>query len=113
MKAHISDKQPMTKERLLKMMAQAVRINKDLWFVEGEKVRLKTKQIIERKDWANMNPKYKDFVTHNHDTIFTVHFEERHAKNHVLATLIEDTTDPKWLFWVGDFERIKEEIECK
>ena len=31
MKAHISDKQPMTKERLLKMMSQAVRVNKDLY----------------------------------------------------------------------------------
>ena len=106
MKAHISDKQPMTKERLLKMMAQAVRINKDLWFVEGEKVRLKTKQIIERKDWATKNKKYKDFVTSNHDTVFTVHFEEKYAKNHVLACLTEDTGDHKWLFWVGDFERV-------
>jgi hypothetical protein len=108
MKAHISDKQPITKERLLKMMAQAVRINKDLWFIEGEKVRLKTKQIIERKDWATKNKKYKDFVTSNHDTVFTVHFEEKYAKSHTIACLNEDTTDPKWLFWVGDFERVQD-----
>lgn len=108
MKAHISDRQPITKERLFKMMKQAVRINKDLWFVEGEKVRLKTKQIIERKDWVNRNPKYKDFITSNHDTVFTVHFEEKYAKGHAIACLNEDTSDPKWLFWVGDFERVAE-----
>lgn len=106
MKAHISDKQPMTRERLLKMMAQAVRINKDLWFVEGEKVRLKTKQITERKDWVTKNKKYKDFVTSNHDTVFTIHFEEKYAKNHVLACFEE--ADTKWLFWVGDLERVKD-----
>lgn len=108
MKAHISDKQPMTKERLLKMMSQAVRVNKDLWFVEGEKVTLDTARIIGRKDWMKKNPKYKEFVTSSADKVFTVHFEEKYAKNHVLACLIEDTNDPKWLFWVGDFKRVKD-----
>lgn len=107
MKAHISDKRPMTKERLLKMMSQAVRINKDLWFVEGEKVRLAIDKIIARKDWMKKNPKYKEFVTSSTGKVFTVHFEKKYAKNHILACLTEDTNDPKWLFWVGDFERVK------
>lgn len=110
MKAHIS-KAPITRERLLAMMAQAVRINKDLWLTEGDKVRLRTKQIIERKDWMKKNPKYKAFITNNHDTVFTVQFDAKFAKAHTLACLKEDTSDPKWLFWVGDLERVEHEKE--
>ena len=105
MKAHIRN-QPITRERLLSMMAQAVRINRDLFLAEGDKVRLKTDRIIQHKDWAGKNPNYKSFVTSNHDTVFTVQFEPKFAKDHTLACLKEDPSSPKWLFWVGDLEKV-------
>lgn len=67
----------------------------------GSKVKLKYNQIIARKDWDKLSKNYKTFVEENKDVEFTI--EETDAKNlFKMVSLREDTTDPKWLFWVGD-----------
>jgi hypothetical protein len=68
----------------------------------GSKVRLKYDQIVSRKDWETLNKKYKDFVETNKDIEFTVKIDENVHDMYKLVSLEEDTTEPKFLFWVGD-----------
>ena len=44
----------------------------------------------------------------NKDTVFTVEYDEKYKNKPSLVCLKEDTTDPKWLFWVGDLIEVKE-----
>jgi hypothetical protein len=68
----------------------------------GSKVRLKYDQITSREDWATLNQKYKNFVEANKDSEFTVQIDEKIHNMYKLVSLAEDTTEPKFLFWVGD-----------
>jgi hypothetical protein len=68
----------------------------------GSKVRLKYDQITSREDWATLNQKYKNFVEANKDNEFTVQIDEKIHNMYKLVSLAEDTTEPKFLFWVGD-----------
>lgn len=49
-----------------------------------------------------MNPKYKEFVEANADTVFTAHLEK--------DTLVSLKEQPEWIFWSGNLIRIKEVV---
>jgi hypothetical protein len=68
----------------------------------GSKVKLKYDQITCRKDWEELNQKYKDFVETNKDKELTVQIDEKVHNMYKLVSLEEDTMEPKFLFWVGD-----------
>lgn len=68
-------------------------------FQEGDKVKLDVEKIKRRKDYDKMNPKYKEFVESNVDTIFTAHLERE--------TLISFKEQPEWLFWSGSLIKVK------
>lgn len=76
---------------------------------EGDRVRLNMKSILEQPDYANMNPKYKQWVEDNKDKVFTVEYDEKHGENSTLVCLREDESDPRWLFWVGNLEKVSGE----
>ena len=73
---------------------------------EGTKVKLNVPVIKANPSWFRLNPKYKQFVEDNKDTIFTVEYD-RDANgnvvgNQALVCLKEDTTKPKWKFYFRD-----------
>ena len=49
-----------------------------------------------------MNQRYKNFVETNKDNELTVQIDEKVHNMYKLVSLVEDTTEPKFLFWVGD-----------
>ena len=72
-------------------------------FQEGDKVKLDVEKIKGRKDYEKMNPKYKEFVESNVDTVFTAHLERE--------TLISLKEQPEWLFWSGSLIKVKGETD--
>ena len=75
----------------------------------GDKCKLNIKRITGRKEWVNLNPKYKKFVLSNVDTIFTVQEDKLKPKTDgfvVTVALAEDTTEPKWLWCVDDLIKV-------
>lgn len=72
-------------------------------FQEDDKVKLDVEKIKGRKDYRKMNPKYKEFVESNADTVFTVHLERE--------TLISLKEQPEWLFWSGSLIKVKEDTD--
>lgn len=73
-------------------------------FQEGDKVKLDVEKITQRKDYEKMNPRYKEFVESNVDTVFTAHLERE--------TLISLAEQPEWLFWSGSLIKVKEKIDA-
>lgn len=61
---------------------------------EDDRVKLDVEKIKSRNDYQKMNPKYKQFIEANKDTVFTAHIER--------DTLISLKEFPEWLFWSGD-----------
>jgi predicted RNA-binding protein with TRAM domain len=73
----------------------------------GSKVKFKYEQITSEKDWVRKLEKYRTFVEENKDKEFTVLIEDIKVHNkYKMVSLVEDETDPKWLFWVGDLIRV-------
>ncbi|WP_206459318.1 hypothetical protein [Anaerovorax sp. IOR16] len=75
---------------------------------EGQKVKLNLEKIKSNVNYENMSDKYKKFIELHKDDIFTVEYDKNHMNNPVVVCFKEDTTDPKWLFWDGDLEVIKQ-----
>ncbi len=74
-------------------------------FQEGDKVKLDVEKITQRKDYEKMNPRYKEFVESNVDTVFTAHLERE--------TLISLAEQPEWLFWSGSLIKVKEKANAE
>lgn len=77
---------------------------------EGEKVVLDLERIKSYPDWKEMRKDYREWVEAHEGEIFTVEFDPEKKKNSTLdvsywVQLVEDTTEPKWLFWAGDLIR--------
>lgn len=72
-------------------------------FNEGDRVKLDVEKITSRKDYERLNPKYREFVESNRDTVFTAHLER--------DTLISFVEQPEWLFWSGILIKVEEESD--
>lgn len=74
---------------------------------EGEKVTLDFERLSHYKDYEKLRQEYKEFIEMNRSKVFTVEFDP-YRKAHdtkdkaSLVQLVEDESDPKWLFWAGD-----------
>lgn len=91
------------KRDISKEVAEAYLTAKDLGirnFDEDDKVRLNVKRIKSQKDYPKMNPRYREFVEANENTVFTVHNERE-----ILVSLKEQ---PEWLFWSGNLIKVGE-----
>jgi hypothetical protein len=74
---------------------------------DGVKVKFKYEQIVSGADYKHLAQKYRDFIEENKDKEFTVLIEDTKIHNkYKLVSLVEDETDPKFLFWVGHLELI-------
>jgi len=72
----------------------------------GSKVKIKYEQIMKRKDYPIMHSDYKKFVETNKETEFTVLIDEKVHNKYKMVSLKEDVKEPRWLFWVGDLQRV-------
>lgn len=74
-------------------------------FNEGDMVRIDVEKIMSRKDYERLNPKYREFIESNRDSVFTAHLER--------DTLISFVEHPEWLFWSGILIKVEEENNGK
>lgn len=83
------------------MMNEQMHSNKKPKFSPGDKVKLNYSKIISDPDYDRLVPNRKQFIEENKNSIFTVEYDPRHMINPSIVCLAEDTTDPKWLWFVG------------
>ena len=74
---------------------------------EGEKVKLDFERLANYKDYEKLSDRYKEFIENNRSAVFTVEFDPYRKEHNTkdkenLVQLVEDTSNPKWLFWAGD-----------
>ena len=74
---------------------------------QGSKVKLNTKQIKSHPDHKKKTIIYRNWIDTHAKDIFTVEYDKNYNPL-VRVCLNEDTTEPKWLFWVGDLIEVKE-----
>lgn len=91
------------------MMDEQIQSNMKPKFLPGDKVKLNYSKIISDKDYGRLVPSRKKFVEENKDTIFIVEYDPRHTNNPQVVCLVEDTNDPKWLWFVGQLSKVKDE----
>lgn len=70
---------------------------------DGDKVKLDIDTIKKHPEYQQRLPAYRRFCEENADKVFTVAFEEGLGKS--VVSFVEDTTNPKWLFWIGDLKK--------
>lgn len=81
-------------------------IASDWQIEEGDRVQLDMDAITRHPGYKHMLPAYQKFCEENRDTIFTVEYDT--ALRHGLVQFKEDTSEPKWLFYIGDLKKIQE-----
>lgn len=91
------------------MMDEQIQSNKKPKFVPGDRVKLNYSKIISDKDYVRLVPSRKKFIEENKDAIFTVEYDPRHTNNPQVVCLSEDANDPKWLWFVKQLSKVKDE----
>ncbi|MBQ6863252.1 MAG: hypothetical protein IJO14_03315 [Clostridia bacterium] len=74
---------------------------KKIDITEGCRVMLNIPKIKSKKSYAQMNPKYKEFIDLAGNMVFTAHIE-----NSKIVSLKEDS---RWLFWKSDLIKINDD----
>lgn len=69
--------------------------------LDGEKVTINTEAVRARKNYEQMNPKYKEFVESSNGREFTARVKH--------GNMIELVEEDKWLFWSGDLIKVSEQ----
>ena len=73
----------------------------------GQKVKLKTEQILEKKD--ELSERFIQFVEENKDKILTVERDPEKGEDAQVVCLKEDSNEVKWLFHYSDLELVLDE----
>lgn len=91
-------------------------------FLENDKVKLNYENITSHPDYIKNKTseeshviRYHKFIEDNKDKVMTVQYDKNHQDHPQLVVLKEDENedDCKWLFWVGDLIKIKDDIKIK
>lgn len=85
-------------------------------FLEGEKVKLKYDAVTSTESWIKNADceephviAYRKFVEDNKDKVLTVEWDSDHKDTPFLVCFAEDTSERKFLFYVGDIEAVEED----
>ena len=93
-------------KNLLNLYKELLRKNSErLSLYEGDRVRLNIKGIKSHPDYDKLNPRYKEFVESNQDTIFIVGCNSNTNRIKDTVNLVGDTDN--WLFWIGDLIKVE------
>lgn len=74
----------------------------------GDKVVLDVEKIKSDPDWNNFKPEYQEFVETHTDEVFTLSKEAKAQGPWAFVSFEEDTTDPKWLWFLGFVKKVGE-----
>ena len=94
----------MNKEDIARLTASLILSDDNTKIKNGDKVKINSKRIHEYKDYNKRIDTYKLWVKAHKNDIFTV---EILKNNKLVCTFAEDTTDPKWIFWLGDLIKVR------
>lgn len=84
-------------------------LNDSLLITEGTKVKLNYKRIVNREDYENALPKYKEFIEKYKNKVFTVEYDkDKTIGINFWVCLKEDESPIKWLFYIYDLIPIDE-----
>lgn len=72
----------------------------------GDKVMLNLEKIAKDPEYDGLKPEYKAFIKEHANEVFTLSREARSEGPFDLVSFNEDTTDPKWLFFVGHVKKV-------
>lgn len=75
---------------------------------EGTKVKLNYDKIISDINYPRMRRRWKEFIESAKGKIWTVEYDKKFGTQPEIVMLKEDVTEPKYYFWVGDLEVIKQ-----
>lgn len=75
--------------------------DKSFYFKEGTKV------AINHNTFMNKNPKRNKWFEEHKNDIFTVQYDPRFGEQPIIYELIEDKTEPKWLFSFHELSKVK------
>lgn len=74
---------------------------------DGDKVQLNLDVIKRHQGYEKRLPAYRRFCEENAGKIFTVVYDTNLRQS--VVYLAEDTTEPKWLFWIGDLKKVSQQ----
>lgn len=107
---HLQNTKPWELQMLIKEQYDRAlvesRSNRDV-IAPGDKVTLDVVAMMDDPDWLNYRQDYKDFVIGHANEVFTVSDEMESKGAYELASLEEDESDPKRLFYVGHLKKVK------
>lgn len=71
---------------------------------EGCKVKLDIEVLKGGIDYDRKTEKWKQWIADHQDDTFTVEYDPKFGEQPKVVTLKEDTSDPKWLWFIGDLD---------
>ena len=82
------------------------RMNNEI-LAPGDKVMIDVEKVMQEPDWTHYKPEYKDFVKAHANEVYTLRKEARQQGPFAFISFEEDTTDPRWLFYLGHVKKVR------
>lgn len=70
----------------------------------GTQVKLNLSTIQKDPNYQRKSDKWKAWIEQHKEEIFTVEYDPKFGDQPKVVTLKEDTSDPKWLWFIGDLD---------
>lgn len=70
----------------------------------GTQVKLNLSAIQKDPSYQRKSDKWKEWIEEHKEEIFTVEYDPKFGEQPKVVTLKEDTSDPKWLWFIGDLD---------
>lgn len=70
----------------------------------GTQVKLNLSAIQKDPNYQRKSDKWKAWIEQHKEEIFTVEYDPKFGDQPKVVTLKEDTSDPKWLWFIGDLD---------
>ena len=72
----------------------------------GTQVKLNLSAIQKDPNYQRKSDKWKEWIEQHKEEIFTVEYDPKFGEQPKVVTLKEDTSDPKWLWFIGDLSAL-------
>ena len=70
----------------------------------GAQVKLNLSAIQKDPNYQRKSDKWKEWIEQHKEEIFTVEYDPKFEEQPKVVTLKEDTSNPKWLWFIGDLD---------
>lgn len=72
----------------------------------GDKVMIDLEKIAADPEYDKMRPDFKEFIKAHANEVFTLRKEARPDGPFAFVSFEEDTTDPRWMFYLGHVKKV-------